>query len=133
MILQKGRRNTVNKNLSAPDVKVTEVEINTITLRTIIEKYSISKIDVMKIDVETHEVEVLKGMGDYLQKFKPAMLIEILNNTVAEGIEKLISGMDYLYFNIDENGSINQTEHILKSDCFNYLLCSKNYRQNLIM
>ena len=38
----------------------------------------------MKIDVETHEPAVLKGMGEYLRSFRPTMLIELLNDEVAQ-------------------------------------------------
>ncbi len=68
----------------------------------------------MKIDVETHEPEVLEGMGIYLKKFKPTLLIEILDNEVAEKIQVLVKGLNYIYFNLDENGHINQVESLSK-------------------
>lgn len=116
---------TVNFNYLDPSVKVQEVEIETITLNTFVKGKNIPRVDLMKIDVETHEPEVLEGFSDYLDRFRPAMLIEILNNEIGEKVEKLVSGMNYLYFNIDENKGVHKTEHIVKSDAFNYLLCDE--------
>jgi FkbM family methyltransferase len=116
---------TVNKNLSPDHVKVHEVEINTVTLTTFIRENNISGIDLMKIDVETHEPELLMGMGEYLGKWKPAMLIEILTDEVGEKVQKLVGDIGYLYFNIDEKGSIKRVDRIVKSNYYNYLFCSE--------
>ena len=100
---------TVNYNYLDPSVKVEEVEIETITLNKFIKDNNIPRIDLMKIDVETHEPETLEGFSDYLSIFRPAMLIEILNNEIGARVEKLVNGLGYLYFNIDENNGIQQT------------------------
>ena len=117
---------TVNKNLASPETEVIETKIETVTLNSFIKEENITKIDLIKIDVETHEPEVLEGFSDYLFKFKPTILIEILNNEVGEKIENIVKGMGYLFFNIDENivgGGVRQVEKIIKSDYYNYLLC----------
>ncbi len=36
----------------------------------------------MKIDVETHEPEVMEGFAEYYLKFKPIILIEVLNDQI---------------------------------------------------
>ena len=122
---------TVNKNLNAPSTPVKEYEIETITLKQVIEDNKLPRIDLMKIDVETHEPEVLEGMGEYLKKFQPTMLIEILNDEVGQRISQLISGIDYLYFNIDEDNGIRRVDTITHSDYYNYLLCSKEIATEL--
>lgn len=122
---------TVNKNLSAPHIKVTEIKINTISLNTFIKDHNIAKVDLMKIDVETHEPEVLQGFSKYLSKHRPTMLIEILNDEVGKEVNKLVLGLGYLYFNIDENGGIRQVSEITKSDYYNYLLCSNTVAKEL--
>jgi hypothetical protein len=104
---------------------VKEFEIDTITLKDFIEKQGMTKIDLMKIDVETHEPEVLEGMREYLGKFNPVMLIEILNEEVAAKLNKLLAGLDYLYFNIDENNGVRQVKEVTKSDYYNFLFCKK--------
>lgn len=115
---------TVNKNLSSPEIKVTETIIETITLNSFIRQNNIEQIDLIKIDVETHEPEVLEGFSDYLFHFKPTILIEVLNDEVGEKVDKLVRGLGYLYFNIDENKTIRQVATITKSDYYNYLICN---------
>ena len=117
---------TVNKNLADESVKVFEQEINVLTLQKVIEDNQLTKIDLIKLDVETHEVEVLEGFGYYLKTMKPAMLIEILNDKVAAGVEALITGMNYLYFNISEEGETIQQAHLGKSKTFNFLICDES-------
>lgn len=116
---------TVNKNLNDADRPVTRETIQIVTLEKVIEDQGLEKIDLMKIDVETHEVEVLEGLGPYLERFRPSMLIEVLNEEVAAGIEKQVSGLGYLYFNIDENGRVRQVNNLSKSDYYNFLLCDR--------
>jgi FkbM family methyltransferase len=122
---------TVNKNLQSPSRAVKETEIQTVTLRQIVEDEELTGIDLMKIDVETHEPEVLEGLGEYLARFRPAMLIEILTDEVGAKVKDLVQDLDYLYFNIDENNGIRQVKTIDHSDYYNYLLCSKQIAQQL--
>ncbi|HVE59273.1 MAG TPA: FkbM family methyltransferase [Pyrinomonadaceae bacterium] len=117
---------TVNKNLNAPSAEVIPTEIEVKRLDTIIDELGIEKIDLLKIDVETHEPEVLEGLGEYLSKYQPTILIEILNDEIGGKVETLVNEQDYLYFNIDEKSdSIRRVESITKSDYYNYLLCSE--------
>lgn len=116
---------TVNKNMNTGNAQIVTSTIETLTLKDFIESNKISHIDLMKIDVETHEPEVLEGMDIYLKKFQPTLLIEILNDEVGDKVRQLVSGINYLYFNIDENNGIRQVTDITKSDYYNYLLCSR--------
>ena len=122
---------TVNQNLSPVGTKVIETKIEITTLNSFVKYYDINSIDLIKIDVETHEPEVLEGFSDYLRKFKPTILIEILSDEIGERVNKIIDGMEYLYFNIDERGSIRQVKKIIKSDYYNYLLCKKEIAKEL--
>jgi len=122
---------TVNQDNSPNKSDSIPVTINTIRLDNFIEKNKIKNIDLIKMDVEMHEVEALSGMGIYLKKFAPTLLIEILNEEVANGISKLIHGINYLYFNIDENAGITQVDQLTKSDYFNFLICSPEVAKKL--
>jgi len=122
---------TVNKNMLEQSKPAVEKQIKTITLADVIEQNQIQHIDVLKIDVETHEAEVLRGMGKYLEQMKPTMLIEILNDKVGADVQDMLDGKGYLYYNIDENGGIRQTKNILQSDYYNYLVCSQTTAQKL--
>jgi FkbM family methyltransferase len=127
---------TVNQNHKSPEIVEVAIPttINIIRLDTFINKQKLERVDLMKIDVERHEVEVLEGMGSFLEKFRPAMLIEILENEIGEKVESLISDKDYLYFRIDdENGTVNLMEHIrIEKDC-NFFLCDKNTAKELML
>ena len=123
---------TVNQNRLHKNTKVKELTINTKTLKTFIEDNNIKSIDLMKIDVETHEPEVLLGMGEYLQLFKPTMIIEVLDNEIADRLNTILENFDYLYFNIDdEKNSIRQVAKIEKSDYWNFLICNKETAKKL--
>ena len=121
---------TVNKNLTT-DKKVFELNIKTKRLDSFIEENGISKIDLIKIDVETYEVEVLQGMGKYLELMKPDLLIEIQTDQIAHDISDLIKNINYLYFNINEKKGITQVSKLGKSDTLNYLICKKESAREL--
>ncbi|MCZ2225086.1 MAG: FkbM family methyltransferase, partial [Chitinophagales bacterium] len=114
------------------DKKAQELEIDVMRLDTFIEKNNISTIDLIKLDVETHEVEVLNGMGRYLNEFKPTFIIEVLNSEIAQKLSAIFNGMGYLYFNIDDNNnSIKKVEEITKSNHWNFLLCNEKIAKEL--
>jgi FkbM family methyltransferase len=54
-------------------------KVKTNTIDNFIADNKISQLDVIKIDVEGSEFFVLKGMNDALEKYKPTILIEILD------------------------------------------------------
>lgn len=115
---------SLNKNsVGEANSNVIPTEINLVKLDTFISENSIERIDLLKIDVETFEVEVLEGLKENLYKFKPTMLIEILNETIAKGIQNIISEINYEYYNIDEKGSITKVDNLSKSKSYNYLIC----------
>lgn len=122
---------TVNKNLHDATTTVRQSEIETVSLREFIEKEHLTHIDLMKIDVETHEPEVLEGLGAYLEKFRPTMFVEVLNDEVGSRINELVKDLEYLYFNIDEDRGIRQENRIGHSDYFNFLLCTKQVAYDL--
>lgn len=122
---------SVNKNIMPSSVNVIKTGINTISLETYIKNKSIPEVDLIKIDVETHEAEVLKGMGDYLEEMHPVILIEVLNDEVGRKIEAILEDKDYLYFNIDEENHPRQVVHITKSDSYNYLMCNREIAEKL--
>ncbi len=123
---------TINRDFFPPDTEVIPIVINTLRLDTFIEKSKLDRLDLIKLDVETHEAEVLEGLGDYLDKFKPTLLVEILNDEIGKKIEEFVHGKGYLYFNIDEDsGSIRRVEQITKSDYYNYLICNETVARRI--
>ena len=122
---------TVNKDLSNNPESSIPVEIETIKIDTYIRQNGLSKIDLLKIDVETHEVEVLEGFKEHIKKYKPTLLIEILNDEVANGLQNLISDIDYVFFNIDENHGVKRVSKLSKSDYYNFLICKPEVAKKL--
>lgn len=94
------------------------------SIDSLITDCTIRKVDAMKLDVEFFELEVLRGFSKYIQSHRPAIIIEVLNDDVGKSIDEIVSGLGYLKYNISERGSIRQTELVLKSDYWNYLLCT---------
>lgn len=114
---------TVNQDISLNKEDSIPVTVDTIRLDTFINQEDVPKVDLIKIDVETHEVEVLEGIGKYIQVWEPTMIIEILNDQVAKGIENILSDLNYNYYVIDETSGINMVPSLRKSDYYNFLIC----------
>lgn len=122
---------TVNKSLLAPTTPQNSILIETVSLEDYILKHKLSNIDLIKIDVETHEAEVLEGLGSILDKYRPTLLIEVLNDEVGKSIQNIITDMEYLFFDVDENSGIKQVYEIKKSSYFNYLICQRHIAKYL--
>lgn len=122
---------SINKNIAYKADSLLPTQIPILRLDTFIEKNKITKIDLIKIDVETHEPEVLRGMGKYLALWKPTILVEILNNEVGKQVEQEISGIDYLFFKIDDN-KIEPVKSLSPDEQFcNYLLCDREIAKKI--
>ena len=103
-----------------------EEEIEKIDFKTFVESEKLKKVDLLKIDVEYHEAEVLEGMRDYIEKWKPDMLIEIVDDETANKIDKMVMGLDYIFFDInDVKMSVEKIEKVQRSICHNILICKK--------
>ena len=112
--------------------EVNSIVIETIRLDTLIKQKNLEKVDLIKIDVETYEPEVLEGLGEYLNKFKPTLLIEILSDEIARKVETFVSNKGYLYFDInEETNSVKQVNQITKSSSYNYLICTKEVAETI--
>lgn len=117
---------TVNKNLWVKDKEPIKLNIKTITLKDYIEQNGITAIDLMKIDVETHEPEVMEGFEDYYNRFKPILLIEILNDEVVEKLNAYFKAAGGLvFFHIDELTGIKEVKELFTSKFYNFLVVPK--------
>ncbi|MGD1847854.1 MAG: FkbM family methyltransferase [Salibacteraceae bacterium] len=126
------RSAAVNTNLlNREAARIDKVTIQTQTLESFIEQTGIEKIDLIKVDVESHEPAVLKGMGPYLERFKPAILAEVSYDGVGEKLNAILDGMGYLYFNIDENKGVRLEEKLSYSDSDNYLICTEEQARSI--
>ena len=114
--------NTIDKNKS----HFTQIKTKSITLDYFIKKKNILNIDLIKIDVENHEIQVLEGFNEFIKEFQPTILIEVLNDEIAQGIQKIISSIDYIYYNIDDRFGIKKVDNLSKHNSRNFLICKKN-------
>lgn len=57
-------------------------QVESITLDNFVKEQKINRLDLVKIDVEGFEMNVLEGMNDTLNLFKPIILIEILDHNL---------------------------------------------------
>lgn len=81
-----------------------------------------------KIDVESHEAEVLRGLSKTLSKanIQFIFVIEVIRDSVAQDISRLLPSSRFLYFQINEKEKILTQTKILKTfnDGMNYLIIS---------
>jgi len=123
---------TVNKNLNPGGQTVIPRKIQVTTLDNFVRQENLQRIDLLKIDVETHEPEVLEGALQTLEKWKPAIVMEILTEEVAKRVTHVLRGFDYVYFELnDDKGPILRTE-IKPHQHLNYLACARNEGDNLL-
>ena len=100
-------------------------KIETKRLDLFIEENHILNIDLMKIDVELHEPQVLRGMGKYLEKFKPSILIEIFNEDMWNQLQDIIKDLNYQVFYIDDLKGARRISRFENFDGYNFLFCKE--------
>jgi len=68
--------------------------VDGVNVDTLVSEFSLNKIDWIKIDAEGHEINILKGSKQSLEKFKPKVIIEtrVENQPL---MKKLLSKYDY--------------------------------------
>lgn len=93
----------------------TEVQIQ--RMDDLLAEYGFEQVDLVKIDVELHEPAVLRGMRQSLERWRPTLLVEILNDQVANGVKQAIEGLDYVMRPIGADGSPDP-----KADGRNFLI-----------
>jgi FkbM family methyltransferase len=117
---------TINENTQPPDQQVIPTTIDVTTVDKYCKDRNLGEIDLLKIDVEMHEPAVLEGAIGVLTKFRPAMIIEILTEKVARQVTEILKGLDYVYFELnEETGPVLRSE-IRPHQFTNYLICQKS-------
>jgi hypothetical protein len=104
------------------DVIPTVVSVTTLDEYQVL--HNLLKIDLIKMDVETHEPAVLEGMLAIVARDLPALIIEVLNDTVANKVNMLLAKFDYKYFLLDDVKGPISVPDIKKRGFKNYLACS---------
>lgn len=109
----------------------TSYPVEIVSLKKVIETESIEQICLMKIDVETHEPKVIEGLGLYLRKFNPILLIEILTEEVALNLASYFDPNHYTFYDIDEAHGYRQVTSLSPSSTYNFIICP-NERLNYL-
>lgn len=81
----------------------------------------------IKIDIERHEPAAIRGMAETLSRYRPPILIEVLDAAIGRAIEAGLQGLGYDYFHIDEGKGLIPARHLapLRHQHWNHLLCTK--------
>lgn len=103
-----------------------EYQVTVRSIDSLLADGTLTGIDLMKVDVEKFEAQVLAGFTS-LERFKPAILIEILDDSIGRDIEQMIGGLGYHYFNIDEERGLQPVAHLGKSHSYNFLLVQERH------
>ena len=109
-------------SIDRPEGKKLNYQVKTQTFDSYISENNILGVDLLKIDVEMHEPEVLEGMKESISKFRPVIIIEILNDTVANYTNTFFSNKNYLFYIIDETQGLISTHKMHSHNSNNCLL-----------
>ncbi len=113
--------------------EVVRTTVPTVRLDTLFDEIKFERIDLLKIDVENHELKVLAGMRNRLDRDKPTLVIEIFD-FAREAVAKLLTGLNYKFFAIDENNGlipIADLTYRVPGSSWNFLVCQDNIAQGL--
>ncbi|PKD21131.1 hypothetical protein APR41_12000 [Salegentibacter salinarum] len=125
------------KNWQGYKGKIMEYEVETTTIKDYINKNKLEGIDLIKIDIEMHEPEALMGLGEYLNKFKPVLIIEVLSKEIAQRLNELINFEDFHIFHLKKNRQAEKldrfivTELDLKRWEWNYIIFHKDQTEKI--
>jgi FkbM family methyltransferase len=119
---------SLNETMPQGCHNVSKYQIATTRVDDFLRDQGLDKIDLVKIDVELFEPEVLRGMGAFLSRCRPSLLIEILNDRVAREVSDLTRDLGYSIFQIVEGRGLVRCDRIQVTDVRerNYLLADTN-------
>jgi FkbM family methyltransferase len=123
----------LNENLRTSPGLI-KYKVPVMTLADFVESKGISRIDLVSIDVEMNEPEVLEGMGDLIERFKPTFIVEVLRDDIGRQVQSYFEGKGYVYYSIVESSGICMTEALkaaAEGSGYNYLICSKATAERL--
>ena len=134
---EEGTGNIYSASLSSEHYNVhnssesSKIFVDVCNLETYIETNDINRIDLMKIDAEGNDIKVLKGMGKYLKKYRPDILVEVHSDEIGKEMQDLVKECDYVYYNIDEKNEPVLEKRIHKSAGLNYFICKRETAEKL--
>jgi len=103
-----------SKNIVTYEVQVKRLESY--------EFFKDNKVDLIKLDVEMHEPQAINGMLSIIARDKPTILIEVLNNTIANELNIQLAEYGYEYYLIDETNQPTPIHQIIAFEYHNILV-----------
>jgi FkbM family methyltransferase len=94
-------RNSQNSKLNLDEKE------NTVETRTL-DSYDFNDVILIKIDVEGHEVEVLEGAIDTINRNKPIVLLEYHKESSASRIFEIIKDLNYNWISLEADGLFHE-------------------------
>ncbi len=90
-----------------------------------------AKVSLIKIDVELHEVSALRGMMAIIERDRPSILIEVINEEIAEEVTRMLSPFGYEFYPIEEKKGLHAGNKLrpLPGHNFNNIACLPNLVQ----
>ena len=82
-------------------------------LDDVLARVGFSQLDAIKLDVEMHEPAALRGMRATLEKHRPTMLIEILNEALLREIDRAFAGLDYAFRQLRADGHGSERNYLV--------------------
>lgn len=76
---------------------------------------------VIKIDAEGADAEVLRGAIETIRNFRPYLVVEVLNESVAVDVMSIIES-GYFYYHLSENGPVRHSHLYAQGGLRNWLL-----------
>jgi len=121
-----GCANSTEGSLLSSAGRTSTCVVKTRTVSSLLKESGLSSVDLLKIDVEGAEPAVIRGMEDYLASSRPVMLVEVLNDKVAEDLAEIMSRWNYCYWDINDdprNGALGlrSAPWIRNGICLNWL------------
>lgn len=83
-----------------------QFQVETITLDDFVRESGIERVDFIKIDTEASEHLVFSSGLGLLKNHRPIIQCEIIPGLIETELEKIFSGLDYLYFKTLETGLV---------------------------
>lgn len=72
-----------------------------------------------------HEPEAIEGMINIIKRDEPTIIIEVLNEIIAERLSYLLADINYVIYFFDEINSPVMINSLKKSNFYNILLIKK--------
>lgn len=104
------------------DTESKSIKVSLISLDEYCASSLSGRVDLIKIDAEGNDHYVIFGMKDLLKSSRPAILMEVQNDIIAQSIQSCLPP-SYLFYSIDETQGLLQQDSIKSGLSLNYFLC----------